>query len=131
MNQKKLLLPALLVFLLLNALFIAGAAWFKPLLVHTEVLIIANLLFFVLGLVAFVFQLKALKATNPHAFVRHVMGGTFIKLLVGFAALGVYALAFKNLFNKPTAIGCMLIYIVYLVTDTMALSKVQKKQRHG
>jgi hypothetical protein len=131
MSQKKLLLPALLVFLLLNMLFITGAAWLRPFGLHTEVLIIANLLFFLLGLVAFIFQLKALKASSPHAFVRHVMGGTFLKLVVGFAGVGVYALAFKSLFNKPTAIACMLIYIIYLVTDTLALSKVQKKQRHG
>ena len=78
--RKKIILPLLIIFLI----FSASLPLARPLLaqwgINSDVLIVANILFFAVSLIAFFMQQKALQNINPNVFVRSVMAGMLIKM---------------------------------------------------
>lgn len=127
-NQGKELLPLIVLFLVFNNFFLFGKNWLAGHNLDYVVLIIANSLFFVAGLLVYQMQKRAVKKTNPQAFVRLVMGATMIKMLICFAAVLVYALAFKNTVSKLSVIVMMLLYFFYLFAEVRMTTKLGKKK---
>ena len=76
----KMLLPVFIIFLLLSIfIFSANSLWVKY-NVDKNVLMGANLLFLVTGLLVFFMQKNALQNKNPNVFVRSVIAGMMIKM---------------------------------------------------
>lgn len=128
MKKKfELLGPVILLFTLLNSFFLLGEKILVKWGLDSFVLMVANLLFFAITLIAFFMQQKALKNSNPNVFVRSVMGGMMIKMGICIVAVFVYALAFKESFNKRTILAAMFLYLIYLAAEVLVATKLNKQ----
>lgn len=126
-KSRSVLLPVLLIFLIFNSFFLLAVNFLTKWGLNNSVLIIANLLFFSITLVAFFMQQKALKNSNPNVFVRSVMGGMMIKMAICIVAVFVYAFAFKESFNKRTILAAMFLYLIYLAAEVLVATKLNKQ----
>lgn len=127
-NQAREMLPLILLFIIFNNIFLFGKNWLAQYSLDYLVLIIANSLFFVVGILIYNMQKKAARNPNPNVFVRSVMGGTMIKMAVCVIAVGIYAFAFKSIFNKMTVFAALLLYLFYLVAEVNMATKLNKKK---
>lgn len=127
-KSKKPFLPLILLFIFLNTFFIAGKHLLEKYGVDREVLIVANILFFLISLIAFLLQRNALQKTNPHAFVRSVMGGMMIKMFVVIIAVAAYAMLSNAAFNKPAVFISLFLYIIYLTVEVAIIMKLNKQK---
>ena len=126
-KSRSVLLPVLLIFLIFNSFFLLAGNVLTKWGLNNSVLIIANILFFAITLVAFFMQQKALKNSNPNVFVRSVMGGMMIKMGICIVAVFVYAFAFKESFNKRTILVAMFLYLIYLAAEVLVATKLNKQ----
>ena len=128
-NQGRELLPLILLFILFNNFFLFGKTWLAKHGLDSLVLIIANSLFFIVSILVYKMQKKAMTNSNPNVFVRSVMGGTMIKMAVCIVAVAVYAFAFKSTFDKKmTVFASMFLYLIYLFVEVRLASKLNKKR---
>lgn len=128
MKKNRPFLPVVLLFIILNALFISANTLLQKWGVDREVLLVGNALLFVITLISFLLAQKALKNANPNAFVRAVIVGIMIKLFVSIIAAFIYISAFKTNINKPALFACMGLYLVYSFVEVSVLTK-QLKQK--
>ena len=129
MNPRfKILLPLVVTFFVLAVLIFLPGFFFSNSTINFTVLMIANCLFFLMSLIAFRIQLKAIRNANPNAFVRSVMAGVMIKMFVCIAAVMAYVLLSRFNFNKPAVFISMLLYLVYLVVEVVVLLKLNKRK---
>lgn len=133
MNRTTLFLlrPMILVFVLLNAFFIAGKSWLLKKGIDQEVLIAGNLIVFAVTLITFLITNRSLKAKNPNVFIRAMYAGFIIKFFVIAIAAFVYIMATKKAVNKPALFACMGLYIVYTVFEVSTLFRVLKQKKNG
>jgi uncharacterized membrane protein YozB (DUF420 family) len=127
MNENiKPVRPILIIFVILNGLIIA----LKPRLdawgFDRDVLLVANLLFCALTVFTMLRQIRAMKNSNPNAFVRSIMAGTMIKMFVCIIAVVAYILAFRKTFNKPAVYLSLGFYVIYLVAEVRQMMKLNK-----
>jgi hypothetical protein len=127
-NQGKELLPLLLLFIIFNNFFFFGKSFLAKHGIDYLVLIIANSLLFVLSILVYRLQKKAVKNVNPNVFVRVVMGGTLIKMFVFIVAVAVYALAFKSIFSKASVLAAIFLYFFYLAVEVRMATKLNKNK---
>lgn len=127
-NQGREFVPLIILFILFNNFFLFGKNWLAKYGLDHLVLIIANSLFFIVSILIYRMQKKAVKNTNPNVFVRAVIGGTMIKMAVCVIAVGVYAFAFKSIFNKMTVFAAMFLYLFYLAVEVSMATKLNKKK---
>lgn len=124
----KILLPLVVTFFVLAVLIFFSELFFTNGAINFTVLMVANCLFFLMSLIAFRIQLKAMGNANPNAFVRSVMAGVMIKMFVCIAAVMAYVLLSRFNFNKPAVFISMLVYLVYLVVEVALLLKLNKRK---
>lgn len=127
-NSGRELIPLILLFILFNNFFLFGKGWLAKHGIDYLVLIIANSLFFIVSILVYRMQKRAAKNANPNVFVRSVMGGTMIKMGVCVIAVGIYAFAFKDIFNKMTVFTAMFLYLIYLVVEVRMATKLNQKK---
>src|SRR6186713_366290 len=113
--QRKVLLPLVLLFIIVNSFLLTANSMLTRWGVDRDILIIANVIFFVVSLIVFLMQRKALSNPNPHAFVRSVMGGMMIKMFVCIIAVVIYVLTAGKGYNKPAVFASLFLYLIYLV----------------
>ncbi len=65
---------------------------------------------------------------RPQAFVRGVMGSSFLKLMVCMLGVLTYVLLNKDHIHKPTVFVLCGIYALYTVIETTLLSKLVRVQ---
>ena len=129
MNPRfAILFPLVLTFAVLSAILFLSAISFSAGGINFVVLMVANCLFFLMSLVAFRIQLKAMGNTNPNAFVRSVMAGVMIKMFVCIAAVIGYVLISGVHFNEPAVFISMILYLLYLVVEVAVLMKLNKRK---
>jgi hypothetical protein len=122
----RVLLPLFVVFIFFSVLILLTKLFFANTGVDLLVLMAANCLFFLVSLIAFRIQQRAMVNTNPNAFVRSVMGGVMLKMFVCIAAVMLYVLLSGKNFNKPAVFISMVIYLVYLGVEVAVLMKLNK-----
>jgi hypothetical protein len=127
---KTLILPLILLFLLFNSFFLFGKGLLGKWGLQFEFLIIANLIFFIISVIAFLMQKKALKNANPNVFIRSVMGGMLIKMAICIVAVAIYAIAFKDNFSSNSILAAMFLYLVYLGVEVAIATKLNR-QKNG
>jgi hypothetical protein len=120
----------ILVFILLNALFLTGRNWLVKKGFDPDVLIIGNMLLFIVLLISFIITQRSLKSENPNAFVRAMYGSFIIKFFVLALAAFIYIIITKQNVNKPALIACMGLYIVYTVFEVSSLMRLLKQKKN-
>ncbi len=122
----KMLLPVFTIFLLLSIfIFSANSLWVKY-NVDKNVLMGANVLFLVTGLLVFFMQKNALQNKNPNVFVRSVIAGMMIKMFSTVIAVLAYVVTVGQGYNKKAVFISLFMYLIYLAAEVMAISKVNK-----
>lgn len=129
-NQRYDLVPFIILFILFNNFFLFGKNLLATYGMDYQVMIIANSLFFIISLMAYLMQKKALKNTNPNVFIRSVMGGMMLKMLICVIAVAIYVIAFKDNFSKASIFASMFLYLIYLGIEVKVASKLNK-QKNG
>jgi len=127
-SGTKEVLPFILIFIVFNNFFLFGKNFLAKWGLDHLVLIIANSLFFLINILVYAMQKKALKNANPNVFIRSVMAGMMIKMAICIIAIMIYALAFKNSFSKYTIFAAMFLYFIYLAVEVRAATKLNKQR---
>jgi hypothetical protein len=130
-RNRSPLVPIIIFFLLLNALFIAGKNFLERSGFDQTVLIIGNLILFAATLVSFVFAKQGLRSENPQAFVRSVYMSIMIKLFISVIAALVYIFLFRKNVNRPALFTCMGLYLVYTFIEVSVLTKLLKEKKNA
>lgn len=128
MKREKRLLPVILLFVILNALFIALGKRLKEWGLDTDVLLIGNSFLFVITLVSFLISLKGLQHKNPHVFMRSVMSSIMVKMFLAIIAAFIYISIYKRGLNKPALFICMGLYLVYTFLEVNILTRILRQQ---
>jgi Ca2+/Na+ antiporter len=123
--------PILLLFIILNAFFIAGKGMLQRWGADQQVLIIGNLLLFGITLLSFWFASKGLKSSNPHAFMRGVNSSILIKLFLCAIAAFAYIATNRSHLNKPALFTLMGLYLVYTFMEVSSLTKLLRRPANG
>src|SRR5688572_10714589 len=92
MNRRLLkhYIPAIALFIVLNALFIILAKRFVEWGFNTDVLLLGNLLLFLISAMSFLMGARAMTTKNTHSFLRLVYGSFILKLVILAAAAFIY-----------------------------------------
>lgn len=116
-NPRFIFIPLTLVFILC-----CSAVYFlRDILVAHQtdwhVVFAANFLFMLLASISIFIQLRASRNTNPHAFVRSVMIGMFLKMVGVILAVLGYVLLSGEAYNNRAVFTSLLLYLVYLFSE--------------
>jgi lysylphosphatidylglycerol synthetase-like protein (DUF2156 family) len=125
--QRKVLLPLVLIFIFINSFLFVAKNLLTKWNIDRDVVITANLIFFIVSVLVFLMQRKALANPNPHAFVRSVMGGMMLKMFVCIIAVIIYVVAAGKAYNKPAVFASLFLYLVYLVVEVAVIMKLNKR----
>jgi len=119
--------PLLILFILILSVTFIIRGWLDSKGFDTNVLIGANILLFMLGLITFLLQLKGIKNSNPHVFVRGVMGGMIIKMFALVIALVVYINISDGNLNKRSIWAALFMYLIYLTIEVVLFMRLNRK----
>jgi hypothetical protein len=114
-EYSQLTRPLLILFLLLNGILLAFQNKLKNKNVNIDVVLVANILLFGVGMVNIWFQLKSLRNPNLSSgtVIRGLMAGTFLKLFVLAAAAMIYLVAAGESRSINAIFVAMGLYIFY------------------
>lgn len=124
-------IPVILVFIILNALFIAGRSALEKWGADQTVLILGNTFIFLITLVSFFIAKRGLKNPNPNVFMRSVMGSIMIKMLLVVVLAFIYISMYQKQINKPALFTCMALYLVYTFIEVRSLMNLLKQNSNG
>lgn len=123
----RILLPVIFLFLALTTFILTSSRFLEQLHIDKNVLLGANVLFFLLTIVSFFIQRKGMLNKNPHVFVRSVTGGMLVKMVFCILAVIGYVYASGDQFNKRGVFISLFLYLVYLAIEVMVVMKMNKK----
>jgi hypothetical protein len=133
MRKKKQapFLPILLIFIILNTLFIAGRSLWERIGADRNVLIIGNLFIAAIVFISFLISQKGIRNPNTHAFMRSVYSGILIKLFTCIIGAFIYIAAAGKDLNKPALFVCMGLYLLYTFVEVSILMKQLKERSNA
>ena len=126
-TEKKAIIPLFIFFMVVNGFCTVFKTWLGDKGIDPLVLGFGNIILFLLSLFVFMIQKKAMKNPNPQVFIRSVMLGTFIKLMVIAAAVLLYLVLAGEKRSVYAVIASMGLYIVYTVIEVRTVSKLTRK----
>ena len=126
--QIKIISPLFLVFTLTILVLYAIRGILAQWGIDSAILNIANCIFFLLSVLTFIMQRKALENSNPNVFVRSVMGGMLIKMFVTISVVIVYRLIACNSVSKVSVFSAMFLYLLYLGVEVAVITKLNRKK---
>ncbi|HYF31578.1 MAG TPA: hypothetical protein VD993_10705 [Chitinophagaceae bacterium] len=129
-RQRKAWWPIIVVYVVSNAVFITGKKWGATYHVDSDILIIGNTVLLVATLVSFFLYKRSLSSNQPHAFLRYIYGGMFLKMIVCLLAAFIYIAVSDKGVNKPALFGCMFLYFVYTFIEVSILLRLSKQQKN-
>lgn len=124
-------IPVTVLFIILNALFVAGRSMLERWGADQSVLIAGNLLLFAITFISFLMAQRGLRHPNPHRFIRSVYSSVLIKLFACMIAALAYIAINKKGLNKPALFTCMALYLVYTFLEVSVLMKMLKGKANG
>jgi len=125
MLRYRLLLPATGICLFLLIYFFRVTL--SNMGVDGMVLHVSNLLLMTVSLINLRIVENGLKNGNPHVFVRSVMGGMTLKMLVLLIAIMVYAGTSPDGVNKYSVLFALVFYVIYLILELSITLKLNRK----
>ena len=130
-RNRSPLLPIIIFFILLNALFLTGKNFLERSGFDQSVLILGNAILFGATLLSFVFARRGLRSENPQAFVRSVYKSIMIKLFICLIAALIYIFFSRKNLNRPALFTCMGLYLVYTFIEVSVLTKMLKEKKNA
>ncbi len=127
-TRSKELLPFILLVIIFNNFFLLAKNWLAKYGLDYFVLLMANTLFFIISIVAYWMQKRALKNSNPNVYIRSVMGGMMIKMAICVVAVAIYVIAMKDNFSKMSVFAAMFLYLIYLAVEVRLATKLNTKK---
>lgn len=127
-GRKKIIVPLIALFVIFSGFIVVSRNLLAKWGIDSDVLVIANIIFFGVSLLAFFMQQKALNNSNPNVFIRSVMGGMLIKMGVVITAVIVYRLVAGNAVSKVSVFAAMFLYLIYLAVEVAVITKLNKQQ---
>jgi len=124
----KKIAPLFIVFILFSTLFLLSQSLLIKFGLDKDVLLIANTLFFILGILTFFIQYKALQNSNPNVFIRSVMSVMMIKMFVCIIAVLIYVLSMRDSYSKPSIFAGVVLYFVYLTVEVNVMLKLNNQK---
>ena len=131
LEKKKIFLPLVLVFVLVNLLAFLTGSVFKSWEVDPYVVVGANTLLFSISCYNALQHIKVMSQTNPHAMVRGVMGSTVLKLFVLGTAAFIYLYNAGDHKNVNGLFISMGLYILYTWLDFRIALKRNPAKKDG
>ena len=129
-NQISYLLrPIIFVFVFVTVLAITGRSFLEKQNIDRNVVIIGNLVLFAVSLAAFLMTARSFRSANPQSFVRAMYGSFMVKFFVVIIAAFVYIMMAKKNVNKPALGVCAALYIIYMILETRALTRLLRKKK--
>ncbi|HWB28356.1 MAG TPA: hypothetical protein VG738_22945 [Chitinophagaceae bacterium] len=128
--RQKIMLRFFIVFFLVDVAAFAFAGWLDANKINHYVVIGANTLLLILAAISMMLQAKAAENPNPNVFVRSIMGGTFLKLMVIIVALVIYLYAAGPNRSIYAVFAGMGLYMVYTFVEVKGLLQLNS-QKHG
>jgi len=126
--RKKIIVPLISIFVIFGGSLTASKTLLAKWGIDSNILIIANVLFFLISLLVFFMQKNAIANRNPNVFVRSVMGGMLLKMFVCISAVVVYKLVAGNQFSKVSVFAAMFLYLLYLGVEVAVITKLNKQK---
>jgi hypothetical protein len=130
-NRFKVLLPVILLFVVLNSFFFSAKNMLDRWNADQNVLIVGNIILFLITILSFFIQQKALRSPNPYVLVRSVFASFMIKFFVCAIAAFIYISRYKKDLNKIALFTCMGLFLVYLFLEVSVLLKMLKQNKHA
>ena len=127
-SKKKVIVPLVVIFIIFGASINVTKGLLAKWGIDYNVLIVANILFFLISMLAFFMQKKALDNSNPNVFIRSVMAGMLIKMGVVITAVIIYRLMAGNSVSKVSVFASMFLYLIYLGVEVAVITKLNKKK---
>jgi hypothetical protein len=124
--QQKLIFRLFVIFILVNITALIIGNWLDEKRIDHVVLIGANSLLFLLATISLLMQSKAMRNSNPNVFVRSIMAGTFLKLMVIIAALFIYAFTAGKNRSLGAIFTGMALYIIYTVVEVRSALQLNR-----
>jgi len=118
--------PIVIIFILITVLTIWFGNWLDARGIDHIVLLYANIILFVITLIACIIHIRSLSNNNPHAFVRGVTLASFLKLMAIAASVFIYLLAAResrSIYAVVTAMGFYILYTVFEVSGAMKINR--------
>jgi hypothetical protein len=125
--SSRMLIPVFIVFAVLNILIFAFKSYLESKQINISVLLVANAFFMLLSVIVFFLQKKALRNPNPNVFVRSVMSGMMIKMVLCVIAVLIYTLSAGDQFNKRSVFIALFLYLFYLAAEVKSLTKLNQQ----
>lgn len=129
-SRKKLYLPIVAIFVILNAMFIVFRKTLETKGFDTDVLIVSNLLLFILCIAGIYLQQKGLSSSGTPAFLRSVYSAMMLKMFACIIAFFIYAY-FAGDINKPGLFASMGLYVIYTAFEVGTLMSTVRKKKHA
>lgn len=123
-DYRKYFLPIIVIFILVNTFCLIFQKFLIGNNIDPMVLLGANIILFLLSVIALIMHLKAVKNTNPNVFVRSVMAASFIKfMVVALVTVAYLALAKENR-SIYAVIASMGLYVIYTILEIRNATKI-------
>ena len=116
------------IFVLLNAALLLGRQRLEEKKIDVDATIIGNLVLMIVTVLSFTLLYRAMKSTNIHAFTRMMYVNFIVKFFVILGVVVIYALMTKEI-NKGAVIICMIVYFLYTMIESAALTKLLKRKK--
>ncbi len=121
-------MPVILLFLIIEAAILVFANQLDAKGISSNVITAGNLVLLALTIITGLIQKKALTNSNPNVFIRSVMSGMLIKLVIGGIIIILYATLSSENFNKSGIFSVMILYLFYLATEVVIVMKLNKRK---
>lgn len=125
----RLLLPLVLLFSLITGFIFLFFSTLKIFHIDSNVLLGSNAMFFMISIVSFFIQRNGLQNKNPHVFVRSVMAGMMVKMVICILAVIAYVYFIGAGFNKRAVFIALFLYLIYLATEVYVVMKMNKNKK--
>ncbi len=123
--------PVIVLFILVNAAILIFKLPLVTMGFEISFLLIANLLLFCLSLAGFFIQMRGLKSSNTHAFIRGIYASLLLKIFIVVIVLGIYLFISGGNVNKPSLLTAMALYILYTFIEVKQLLKISRRKPHA
>lgn len=127
-NRFREFVPIVLLFIILNGFFVAGAGMLERWNADRVTLIAGNLLLFVLTFISFLIAERGLQKQNPNAFVRSIYASMMVKLFIAIIAALAYIAINRTALNKPALFTLMGLYLLYSFIEVRVLTRLLTKR---
>ena len=126
--RQRLMMRFFIVFIVVTVLALVFANWLDANKMNHFVIIGANAVLLVFTGANMFLQVRAMANPNPNVFVRSVMGGTFLKMVLLVVALAIYLFMAgpnRSIYAIVVSAG---LYIAYTAIEVKGLLELNKQK---